>query len=166
MSGHGRTLVAGVGNVFLGDDGFGVEVAQRLASVPLPPGVEVRDFGIGGVHLAYQLLEGYDTLVLVDAVGRDAPPGTLFVIEPDPRDLGHDLDAHGFDPASVLELARTLGTSVPRVLLVGCVPAEVEERLGLSPPVERAVEEALRLIPTLLVQHSQLEELTCLVGSS
>jgi hydrogenase maturation protease len=160
-----RILVAGVGNVFFGDDGFGVEVARRLAHLPMPAGVEVADFGIRGVHLAYQLLEGYEMLVLVDAVGRDAPPGTVFVIEPDPRDLAHDLDAHGFDPASVLELARTLGSSTPRVLLVGCVPAQLEEGMGLSPSVERGVEEALRIIPTL-VGHSRLEEHACLVGSS
>jgi hydrogenase maturation protease len=147
---HGGTLVAGVGNVVFGDDGFGVEVARRLAQVPLPPGVEVADFGIRGVHLAYQLLEGYDTLILVDAVGRDAPPGTVFVIEPDLREPGHDLDAHGFDPTTVLELARTLGSALPRVLLVGCVPAVLDDGPGLSPAVQRAVEEAVRLIPRFL----------------
>ena len=157
MSRKGRTLVAGVGNVFFGDDGFGVEVARRLAEGPLPTDVEVTDFGIGSVHLAFQLLEGYDTLILVDAVGRDAPPGTVFVLEPDPRDLAHDLDAHGFDPASVLELARTLGSNLPRVLLVGCVPAVLEEGPGLSPAVERAVEEAVRLIPRFF-EPTQPEE--------
>lgn len=146
MNGLARVLVAGVGNVFLGDDGFGVEVARRLAQGPLPPGVEVADIGIRGVHLAYQLLEGYDLVILIDAVARDAPPGTVFVIEPEPRTLTHDLDAHGFDPASVLELARTLGSSLPRVLLVGCVPASTEEHLGLSLPVEQAVDEAVRLV--------------------
>ncbi|HEY1905375.1 MAG TPA: hydrogenase maturation protease [Myxococcaceae bacterium] len=158
MSGHGRTLVAGVGNVFFGDDGFGVEVARRLAELRLPPEVEVCDVGINGVHLAYRLLDGYDTLVLVDAVGKDAPAGTVFVIEPDPRDLASDLDAHGFDPASVLELARTLGTTLPRVLLVGCVPAVLDQGPGLSPPVERAVEEAVRLIPIFLASTPQEED--------
>ena len=158
MSGHGRTLVAGVGNVFFGDDGFGVEVARRLAEARLAPEVEVCDVGINGVHLAYQLLDGYDTLVLVDAVGKDAPPGTVFVIEPDPRELASDLDAHGFDPASVLELARTLGTTLPRVLLVGCVPAVIDQGPGLSPTVERAVEEAVRLIPTFLASTRQEED--------
>jgi len=157
MTAVGRVLVAGVGNVFFGDDGFGVEVARRLAQVALPAGVEVADVGIGGVHLAYQLLDGYDTLILVDAVGRKAPPGTVFVIEPDVRDLGDDLDAHGSNPAAVLELARTLGCTLPRVLLVGCVPAELEEGIGLSPPVKQAVEETVRLIPTL-VQPSHPEE--------
>jgi hydrogenase maturation protease len=157
VSGLGRTLVAGVGNVFLGDDGFGVEVARRLADVALPEGVEVADFGIRGGHLAYQLLEGYDTLVLVDAVGRDAPPGTIFVIEPDPHELGHGLDAHGFDPSSVLELARTLGSALPRVLLVGCVPAVMDEGPELSPAVERAVEEAVRFIPRFLESNAMEE---------
>jgi len=158
VSGHGRTLVAGVGNVFFGDDGFGVEVARRLAEARLAPEVEVCDVGINGVHLAYQLLDGYETLVLVDAVGKDAPPGTVFVIEPDPRELASDLDAHGFDPASVLELARTLGTTLPRVLLVGCVPAVIDQGPGLSPTVERAVEEAVRLIPTFLASTRQEED--------
>jgi len=150
VNGLARVLVAGVGNVFLGDDGFGVEVARRLAQGPLPPGVEVADIGIRGVHLAYQLLDGYDLLILVDAVARGAPPGTVFVIEPNPRTLAQELDAHGFDPASVLELARTLGSPLPRVLLVGCVPESTEEHLGLSPPVERAVDEAVRLVTRLL----------------
>ena len=140
-----------------GDDGFGVEVVRRLAKVPLPPDVDVADLGIRGVHLAYELLEGYDTLVLVDAAGLDAPPGTVFVIEPDPHDLLHELDAHGFDPASVRELARALGSALPRVLLVGCVPAVLEEGPGLSPAVERAVEEAVRLIPRFL-EHTRREE--------
>jgi hydrogenase maturation protease len=147
-----RVLVAGVGNVFLGDDGFGVEVARRLAQGPLPPGVEVADIGIRGVHLAYQLLDGYDLLVLIDAVARDGPPGTLFVIEPDDRTFTHELDAHGVDPASVLELARTLGSSLPRVLLVGCVPLSTEERLGLSPPVEQAVDEAVRIVTRFITE--------------
>ena len=157
MSQNGRTLVAGVGNVFFGDDGFGAEVVRRLAKVPLPPDVEVADFGIRGAHLADELLGGYDTLVLVDAVGRDAPSGTVFVIEPDPHDLARELGAQGFDPASVLELARTLGSALPRVLLVGCVPAVLEERPGLSPAVEQAVEEAVRLIPRFL-EHTRREE--------
>ena len=165
MSDRARVLVAGVGNVFLGDDGFGVEVARRLAALRLPDGVEVADFGIRGVHLAYQLLDGYDTLVLIDTVGRDAPPGTLFVIEPGPRDLARDLDPHGFDPGSVLDLARTLGCAIPRVLLLGCVPARLEESIGLSPPVERAVEEAIRIVTTFFEQP-QLEEGKCSVGSS
>jgi len=153
-----RVLVAGLGNIFAGDDGFGVEAVQRLARRPLPPGVETADIGVRGVHLAYQLLDGYDALVLVDAVGKDAPAGTVFVIEPDPRELASDLDAHGFDPASVLELARTLGTTIPRVLLVGCVPAVIDQGPGLSPTVERAVEEAVRLIPTFLASTRQEED--------
>jgi hydrogenase maturation protease len=159
VSGLAKVLVAGVGNVFLGDDGFGVEVARRLAQGPLPPGVEVADIGIRGIHLAYQLLDGYDLLILIDAVARDGPPGTLFVIEPDARTLVPELDAHGVDPTSVLELGRTLGSSLPRTLLVGCVPLSTEERLGLSPPVEQAVEEAVRLV-TRFITGSISEEHT------
>ena len=152
MSGEARVLVAGVGNVFLGDDGFGVEVARRLAEVPLPAGVEVADFGIRSVHLAYQLLEGYQTLVLVDAVALEGAPGTLFVIEPDAARLPSTLDAHGFDPTSVLELARSLGQRLPRVLLVGCVPAQLEEGIGLSPAVEDAVPRAVKIVQNLFAQ--------------
>ena len=148
------TLVAGVGNVFLGDDGFGVEVARRLSAMQLPDGVRVADFGIRGVHLAYQLLDGYDTLILVDAVARGESPGTVSVIEPslEPRTPAQDplMDAHSMDPAAVLALVRHLGGRLDRVLLVGCEPAALEEGMGLSEPVERAVEEAALLVQRLV----------------
>jgi hydrogenase maturation protease len=155
-----RVLVAGVGNVFLGDDGFGVEVARRLESEAFPDGVQVADFGIRGVHLAYELLEGYDVLVLVDAAPRGEPPGTVFVLEPDfggPEDLsrgesGFLLDAHGLDPEVVLGILADLGGKVGRVVIVGCEPAEVVERMGLSEPVARAVDEAARLVRELIAQ--------------
>ncbi|MEA2319731.1 MAG: hydrogenase maturation protease, partial [Solirubrobacteraceae bacterium] len=120
-----RVLVAGIGNVFMGDDGFGVALADRLARRALPAGVEVVDFGIRGMDLAYAMHDGYDTVLFLDATPRGEAPGTLYVIEPD---LGEELDgvgfdAHGMDPLKVLALARTLGASaLPRVLVVGCEP--------------------------------------------
>jgi hydrogenase maturation protease len=150
---RGSVLVAGVGNIFLGDDGFGVEVARRLSADLLPENVRVADYGIRGIHLAYQLLDGYDTLILVDAVSRGEPPGTLFVIEPDlTRPASGDplMDAHDLDPASVLRLVRHLGGRLDRVFVVGCEPQRTEECIGLSAPVERAVDEAARMVRKLV----------------
>jgi hydrogenase maturation protease len=155
-----RVLVAGVGNVFLGDDGFGVEVARRLAGEPFPDGVQVADFGIRGVHLAYELLEGYDLLVLVDAAPRGEPPGTVFVLEPDfgesgnatRRESGFLLDAHSLDPEVVLGILADLGGRVGRVVIVGCEPAELVERMGLSEPVARAVDEAANAVRELIAR--------------
>jgi hydrogenase maturation protease len=155
-----RTLVAGVGNIFLGDDGFGVEAARILAGQELPAGVEVADIGIRGVHLAYRLLDGYDTLVLLDATARGGPPGTVYVIDAsDPGGRrpaqGVALDGHGMSPDAVLALLDTLcaGTGVPpprRTLVVGCEPATVEEGIGLSPQVAAAVPEAVRTVGELV----------------
>jgi hydrogenase maturation protease len=152
------TLVAGVGNIFLGDDGFGVEVARRLALAPLPAGTRVRDFGIRGVHLAYELLEGYETLILVDTLMRGEAPGTLYVFEPDldAPAPAPGLDGHGLNPAAVLALVKTLGGTVGRTLVVGCEPADMEERIGLSAQVALAVDEAVRLVRRL-VQNSKEE---------
>ena len=134
-----KMLVAGVGNVFLGDDGFGVEVAQRLAREAWPEGVNVADYGIRGVHLAHEILRGYDSLILIDAAPRGEAPGTLFVLEPDfenadgleRTESGFLLDAHGMDPEIVLGMVRDLGGSIGRVVIVGCEPTDVEERIGL-----------------------------------
>lgn len=155
----GKVLVAGIGNVFLGDDGFGVETARALSGRQLPGHVEVADIGVRGVHLAYQLLDGYDTLILVDATARGGDPGTLYVIEHDSA-IGDDpqpapLDGHRMTPDAVLALLGTLcaGTGSPpprRTLVVGCEPASLEERIGLSPPVSDAVPEAVRLIEGIL----------------
>jgi hydrogenase maturation protease len=143
-------MVAGVGNVFLGDDGFGVEVARRLASVALPEWVRVADFGIRGLHLAYELLDGgYATTVLVDVTPRGGEPGTVYLIEPDlgaPGAPPARADAHGMHPEAVLALLRALGGSAGRVLIVGCEPARMEEEMGLSAPVARAVDEAVALV--------------------
>jgi len=156
-----KILIAGVGNVFLGDDGFGVAVAQRLVGEPLPDGVTAVDFGIRGVHLAYQLLDGYDTLILVDAARRGEPPGTVFVVEPDftkPDEIergenGFLLDAHSMDPELVLGMLESLGGTVGRIVIVGCEPQSVENEMGLSAAVERAVPEALRVVRELVEQE-------------
>ncbi|HYT25904.1 MAG TPA: hydrogenase maturation protease [Actinomycetota bacterium] len=162
MSGARKILVAGVGNIFLGDDGFGVEVARRLAGESPPGGVTVADFGIRGVHLAYELLEGYDTTILVDAAPRGGEPGTVYVVEVDVDDPGAGIpserageegalvDAHGMEPQAVFGLLRALGAAAGRVLVVGCEPAEVTDRIGLSDPVARAVDEAVRVVGELV----------------
>ena len=144
-----RVLVAGIGNIFLGDDGFGVEVVRRLAARWLPEGVEVADIGVRGLHLAYQLLEGYDVLIAVDTISRGNAPGTIYVLEPDVDEAGATPDAHAIDLAQVFAMVRTLGGQLGRVLVVGCEPAELSEQMGLSPPVERAVEPTVQRIREL-----------------
>ncbi len=142
-----RVLVAGIGNIFLGDDGWGVEVANRLMRQPMPDGVRVADFGIRGMHLAYELLDGYDTLVLVDAMPMGEPPGTVALVEPDrpdPSTLREPsepmMDAHSMNPGIVLGLLDHLEAGVDRVLVVGCEPANLDEGIGLSPTAAAAVD--------------------------
>jgi hydrogenase maturation protease len=147
-----RVLIAGIGNVFFGDDGFGVAVARALAACDLPPSVVVRDVGIRGLHLAYELLDGWNLLIVIDAVNRGSTPGTLHVIEPS-RDLecfDRAHDAHAMDLRSVLETARSLGAILPSVLLVGCDVANVSEGIGLAPEVEAAVSQAVRFVTSLV----------------
>jgi len=151
-------LIAGVGNIFLGDDGFGVEVANRLALEKLPDWVRVIDFGIRGVHLAYEMLGGgYDTTIMVDATPRGEKPGTVYLIEPDLENVAGEqtvsFDAHGMDPQVVFSTLQSLGGVAGRVLIVGCEPLEADEEIGLSEPVQRGVEEAIRLI------HSVVDDL-------
>ncbi|MDQ6838410.1 MAG: hydrogenase maturation protease [Actinomycetota bacterium] len=145
-------LVAGIGNIFFGDDGFGVEVANRLKALPARPGVRVVEFGIRGLHLAYELLDGYDTLVLIDAVSiGDEAPGTVVVVEPDRSSADSPaIDAHSMNPEVVLGMLETLGGQVRRVLVVGCQPAVIDETMGLSAPVAGAVEQAIRVVDELL----------------
>jgi hydrogenase maturation protease len=151
-----RVLVAGIGNIFLGDDGFGVEVAQRLRQRPVRPAVRVEDFGIRGVHLAYELLDGYDTLVLVDAMATGEPAGTVVVMEPDrsvhalDESVGPALEAHSMDPVVVLDLVARLGGSLDRVVVVGCEPESLDDGIGLSVPVAGAVDRAIGAIESLL----------------
>jgi hydrogenase maturation protease len=152
-----HALVAGIGNIFLADDGFGVEVARRLRERDLPPGVDVADFGIRGMDLVYALGEDYDAAIFVDAVPRGESPGTLYVIEPTIDEDRVGLDTHGMDPVKVVRLARELGPVPRRLLVVGCEPLvrlsgeETDELVGeLSEPVRLAVDEAVRLVETLL----------------
>lgn len=154
----GRVLVAGIGNIFLGDDGFGVEVTRRLDAVDLPDHVKVEDFGIRGVHLAYELMDGYDTAILVDAVPRGNAPGTVYVIEPQ-LDASTDavraaaspvMDAHSMEPTSVLRLVNSMGGAVDRILIVGCEPGNTDEGIGLSPEVEGAIDDAVQLVRDLV----------------
>jgi hydrogenase maturation protease len=157
-----RILIAGIGNIFLGDDAFGSEVARRLLARPLPDGVFVTDFGIRGFDLAYALLDGFDATILVDATPRGGAPGTLYLIEPDPGEAREPEDAdlliqtHGMDPVKVLRLAKALGGRTGRVLLVGCEPETIgtdeDPVMGLSAPVEAAVDESLRMIDALVAE--------------
>ncbi|MET9962331.1 hydrogenase maturation protease [Streptomyces sp. NPDC006326] len=166
---RGSTLVAGIGNVFLGDDGFGVETVRQLGEPgrPLPAHVELADIGVRGVHLAYQLLDGYDTLVLIDATARGGAPGTLYLIEaPEPGTVAPQsavLDGHHMSPDAVLALLATLcegagGTPPRRIWVVGCEPACLDEGIGLSAPVAAAVPEAVRMVHDL-VRHQDAEPL-------
>jgi hydrogenase maturation protease len=149
-------LIAGIGNVFLADDGFGVEVARLLAQRELPAGVKVADFGIRGMDLAYELQEDYDAAILIDAVPRGGAPGTLYVIEPDPVEAEGMMDAHSMDPVRVLALAKVLGSVPARVLVVGCEPAvhivqdDEELLVALSPAVKAATVEAVGLVESVL----------------
>jgi hydrogenase maturation protease len=149
-------LIAGIGNVFLADDAFGVEVARLLAQRELPAGVKVADFGIRGMDLAYELQEDYDAAILVDAVPRGGEPGTLYVIEPDLAQAEGVLDAHTMDPVRVLGLAKVLGSLPGRVLVVGCEPGipmeqdDGELRVELSPAVKAATLEAVPLVESVL----------------
>lgn len=162
-----RLLVAGIGNIFLRDDGFGVEVAHALERVSLPNWVQIADYGIRGMHLAYDLLGGYDTTILIDALPRGEAPGTVYLLEPDEvSDLPVNpaVDAHGMQPDAVFRLLKLLGGDAGRVLVVGCEPASVDEGIGLSPPVAGAVGEAVRLVTDLawgasphLPDHSKAE---------
>jgi len=159
--GKRRILIAGIGNIFLGDDAFGVEVARRLSGRALPQNVRVTDFGIRGYDLAYALLDGYDTTILIDACPRGQPAGTLYVIEPELSDLGSSeerqsaVEAHGMNPLNVLRLATSMGGPLKRVLLVGCEPGTLgpeEGQMGLSEPVEAVIDEAVKLVEALVTK--------------
>jgi hydrogenase maturation protease len=159
-----EVLVAGVGNIFLGDDAFGCEVVRALGGAPLPEGVEVVDFGIRGVHLAYQLLDGYDLVVLVDAAPRGRPPGTVSLLDVDTARIGSTvaavsagdaalLDVHGMAPGAILTTLASLGGRIEHVLVVACEPESVAERLGLSDVVRAAVPHAVRLVQQVVDEH-------------
>jgi hydrogenase maturation protease len=152
-----RILVAGIGNVFLGDDGFGPAVASALTAKTWPAHVEIADFGIRGFDLAYALTSGLDAAVLVDAVARGGAPGTLYTVEPDIGDAIPSVEAHAMDPVRVLALAASLG-ELPRVIrVVGCEPARLGEddgdiAVGLSEPVAGAIVPAVAMIAELVAE--------------
>jgi hydrogenase maturation protease len=151
-----RTLVAGVGNIFLSDDAFGCEVVRLMAGRPVPAGVEVKDFGIRGVHLVYDLLDGCDLFVLVDAAARGEAPGTVSVIEvevpePEPEpSAGPVMDAHDLTPDAIFAMLGSLGGRPGRSLLVACEPADVSAGMGLSAPVQEALPHAVRTVEEII----------------
>jgi hydrogenase maturation protease len=144
-----NVLVAGVGNIFFGDDGFGSEVARVLAAEPIP-GAKVEDYGIRGLHLAYELVSGYDRAIVIDAVPRGGAPGTLYVIEPDVAAPATAPDAHRMDLENVFAFMRTIGGEAPPITIVGCEPSAAEEEIGLSDPVRNAVQPAADLVRRLV----------------
>jgi len=157
MNANDRILIAGIGNIFFGDDAFGVEVIRELTKSPLPEGVNAVDFGIRSYDLAYAIMDGYAATILVDITARGEPPGTVYLIELDQEKIG-DLegtvpDGHSLDPVAVLRLTQSLGGQIERLYLVACEPAVLETedgRLGLSEPVQAAVSEAVRTVHRLV----------------
>ena len=156
-----RILIAGIGNIFLGDDGFGCEVLRRLMDRTWPDGVSAVDFGIRGFDLAYALMDGYDVTILVDATPRGGEPGTLYTIEPDLDELDSlepqamMVETHGMNPMKVLGMVKSMGGEFKRILLVGCEPATFgpeEGRMGLSEPVSVAVDEAAGIVEALVTK--------------
>lgn len=161
-------LIAGIGNIFHGDDAFGVAVAQRLAAYEWPENVRVVDFGIRAIDLAFALLDGVDVTILVDATARGGEPGTLYLIEPDIEHLtestGEDcVNSHALDPAKVLRLAKSLGARLKRILVLGCEPLTLGEeedgRMGLSAIVQAAVEPAIEMIRHVLNEFDGQKEI-------
>jgi hydrogenase maturation protease len=157
MSPLNRILVAGIGNIFLGDDAFGVEVVRELTKSELPEGLNVVDFGIRGYDLAYAIMDGYAATILVDAAARGNPPGTLYLIEPDQEELSkleaEVPDGHSLGPVQVLRLVQSFGGVITRLYLVGCEPAVLETedgQIGLSEPVQTAVPQAVEMIRKLI----------------
>jgi hydrogenase maturation protease len=169
-----RVLIAGIGNIFFGDDAFGSHVARRLAFRQLPDGVRVGDFGIRGLDLAYALTDGYDLAILIDVTPQGGPAGTLYIIEPDLTGTddadkpGPSLaDGHTLEPRSVLRLARQIGGCCPRIRLVGCEPAELGCEGGsmeLSTPVQSAVDEACALVQSLVADFLREKQSISPVG--
>jgi len=174
----GRMLIAGIGNIFLGDDGFGPEVAKRLAAVRLPGWVRVADYGISGMHLAYDLADGYDAAILIDAAPRGDKPGSVSVLDvaaehrPDagpadePIGASRLFDAHGMQPDAVLAVLDMLGEAGPaRILVVGCEPASVDYGMELSEPVATAVDEAVQVVLDLVAEAGRDHETTGAAGT-
>jgi hydrogenase maturation protease len=152
-----NVLVAGIGNIFFGDDAFGCEVVRQLLQRPVPEGVTIKDFGIRSYDLAYAIMDGPDATILVDATSRGQPPGTIFLIEPELNSLDNKSDevvnAHSMNPVRVLQMVRSMGGKPGRLYLVGCEPAVLETEegaMGLSQPVQAAIPKALEMIDSLI----------------
>lgn len=157
-----RTLVAGVGNIFQRDDAFGVEVVRLLAEREWPDGVEIADFGIRGIHLAYELLDGCELLVLVDVAERGHEPGTVTVVEVGMDDTPASpdvMDAHGLAPDQVFATIASLGARPGRTLLVACEPADVSAGMGLSDRVREAIPHAVDAVKEILLQEGMQHDL-------
>lgn len=157
MSSPKKILVAGIGNIFLGDDAFGSEVARRLMYETLPAEVRVSDFGIRSYDLAYAMMDGYDVTILIDVTSQGQSPGTVYLIEPDLNQLDQldekMADAHSMNPLKVLEMVRTFGSSPGKLYLVGCEPAILERedgQIGLSESVDASVPQAIEMIKSLV----------------
>lgn len=153
-------LIAGIGNIFQGDDAFGCEVARRLAMRPLPAGARVVDFGIRGIDLAYALLDNPDLTIFIDATPQGGRPGTLYTMEPDMDSIEETdaemLDTHSMQPLRVLRMVKAMGGRLGRILLVGCEPGDLggeEGRMSLTPAVENAIEEAADIVESLVSQQ-------------
>jgi hydrogenase maturation protease len=158
---NGLTLVAGIGNIFFGDDAFGSEAARRLMIENWPEHVRIVDFGIGGFDLTYALMEGYDTVILLDATPRGGAPGTLYVIEPELNDTDRaEIDPHGMEPLRVLSVARGMGATWGRLLVVGCEPLpetvdpEGPGSMGMSEPVQAAVENTVEIVRRIICEST------------
>jgi hydrogenase maturation protease len=155
-----RILIAGIGNIFLGDDAFGCEVARQLSTRKLAPEVDVKDFGIKSYDLAYALADRYDAILLVDATPRGDAPGTTYLIEIEPREIAEmdaqSPDAHTMNPVNALKMAQAVGPVKAKIYLVGCEPAKLEAedgQIGLSEPVQRAIPQAIELIKAVLKEQ-------------
>src|ERR671936_1973781 len=158
-------LIAGIGNIFFGDDGFGVEVIRRLDGRRLPEGARAVDYGIRGVHLAYDLLDGcYGALIMVDCLPTGEQPGTVSVLEVDDEALAEirgaesTIDSHTMRPEAVLAALHALGGHIDRVLIIGCQPLSLAPRIGLSDPVSHAVDDAVELAITLSITEAQADQ--------
>lgn len=154
-----RVLVAGFGNLLLGDDGFGIAVLRALGAEPLPPEVETMEVGTGGMELVFGLMSGCRKLIVVDVVRRGHPPGTMYVFRPSEADLAlapdQSIDPHFAEPTRAMKMAKKLGYLPEDVTVVGCEPGSCELDLTLSPPVREAVEQAAGKIREVLgVAHA------------
>ena len=152
-----RVMIAGIGNMFMKDDGFGSAVVKRMIDKKFPEGVEVRDFGTSGLKLAYDLMKGYDGLIFLDASARGEKPGTLYLIEPNENDFSIDLeeggpiDPHGADPVTVLRFVKSIGSWPAKVFVIACEPESVDDfEIGLSEPVNSAISQAIEMVEEII----------------